>query len=50
MSNSQDNRVLGRTGARLLTEQELQAISGGVHTFVCSIDPLTGAKDGDACR
>lgn len=50
MSNSQDNRVLGRTGARLVTEQELQEIKGGVQTFVCSIDLLTGAKDGDACH
>lgn len=49
MSNPQENRVLGRTGARLVTEEELKAISGGVHTFVCSIDPVTGARDGDAC-
>ena len=50
MSNSQENRVLGRTGARLVTEQELQEIKGAVQTFVCSIDPTTGAKDGDACQ
>ena len=49
MSNTQENRVLGRSGARLVTEEELKAISGGVHTFVCSIDPVTGARDGDAC-
>jgi hypothetical protein len=45
-----DNRVLGRAGARLVTEQELQEIKGAVQTFVCSIDPTTGAKDGDACH
>lgn len=49
MSNTQDNRVLGRSGARLVTEQELQEIKGGVNTFVCSINILTGARDGDAC-
>ena len=49
MSNSQENRVLGRTGARLVTEQELQEIMVGVQTFVCSVNPLTGARDGDAC-
>src|SRR6185503_8310787 len=49
MSNSQENRVLGRTGARLVTEEELQAIKGGVQTFVCSVNPLTVARDGDAC-
>jgi len=49
MSNSQENRVLGRTGARLVTEQELHEIKGGVQTFVCSVNPLTGARDGDAC-
>jgi bacteriocin-like protein len=47
MSNSQENRVLGRAGARLLSEEELQQISGGFHTSLCSNDPTTGAIDGD---
>jgi len=47
MSNLQENRVLGRAGARLLSEQELQQISGGFHTSLCSNDPTTGAIDGD---
>lgn len=45
-----ENRVLGRTGARLLSEQEFQQITGGVNTLVCSVDPITGARDGDACH
>lgn len=29
---NQDNRVLARMQARILTEEEIQAVSGGVHT------------------
>ena len=49
MQNPQENRVLGRAGARDLTEEELQQISGGVHTNNCSFNPITGTLDGDAC-
>jgi len=29
---NQDHRVLARTQARILTEKEIQAVSGGIHT------------------
>lgn len=48
MSNLQEhNRVLGRAGARLLSEDELKQISGGFHTNLCSFDPTTCIADGD---
>ena len=48
MSNSQENRVLGRLGARLLREEELQKVTGGFKTGVCSFDPNTcRVLDGD---
>lgn len=51
MSNSQENRVLARNGARCLTDQELKDVNGGFNTFVCtiSLEPPY-VKDGDACR
>jgi hypothetical protein len=45
-----ETRVLGRTGARELTPQEVENISrgGGAHTeTVCSFDPVTKTPDGD---
>lgn len=48
MSNFQEqNRVLGRAGARLLSESELKQITGGFHTNVCSFNPTTCVVDGD---
>lgn len=48
MSNTQQNRVLSRAGARLLSEEELQKITGGFHTAACSFDPNTcRVLDGD---
>lgn len=48
MSNSHENRVLGRALARLLSEEELQKIAGGFHTAACSFDPNTcRILDGD---
>ena len=51
MSRPDETRVLSRTGARELSKAEAEAVQGGlfVHTNVCSINPLTGARDGDAC-
>ena len=51
MSKPEHNRVLNRLGARELSPEEVDAVSAGLafHTNVCSIDPLTGARDGDAC-
>ena len=46
MKNSQDNRVLGRRGARLVTEVETGIVNGGIRTETkCSFGP-TGV-DGD---
>jgi len=48
MSNQIDNRVLGRRGARLLTGEELNSVSGAAGTTTkCSFDPRTGQHDGD---
>jgi hypothetical protein len=46
---NQDNRVLGRRGARELTPEEVArvAAAGTVHTNVITINPWTGARDGD---
>jgi len=50
MSNLQEtNRVLGRVGARLVSEEELQQIAGGFvargfgsfNTGACNYDPVT---------
>lgn len=41
------SRVLGRVGARLLSDEELKQISGGFHTNLCSFDPTTCIADGD---
>lgn len=44
-----ENRVLGRTGARELTPEELARIGGGgpLITNVITINPKTGQRDGD---
>jgi len=43
-------RVLGRTGARELTPEELAQLSGSgtVHTMYITVNPKTGLVDGDA--
>jgi hypothetical protein len=44
--SEKENRVLGRKGARLVTEVETTAVNGGIHTeTLCSIS-ATG-PDGD---
>lgn len=46
MANEKENRVLGRKGARVVNEQELDRINGGVHTeTVCTFGPK--GLDGD---
>lgn len=41
-----ENRVLGRRGARLVTEVETTAVNGGIETLTfCSIGPK--GPDGD---
>ena len=48
MQNKQEqNRVLGRVGARLLGLEELNAVSGGFATALCSLQPNTPNLDGD---
>ena len=47
MPNSQENRVLGRIGARPLTDQELQQIAGGFITASCTVAFPSGSRDGD---
>ena len=47
MSNQQkDNRVLGRLGARLLSESELDQATGGFAVPTCTFNPQTCAMDG----
>ncbi len=49
MKRNDNNRVLGRTGARELTAEELARISGSgpLITNVITINPKTGQRDGD---
>ena len=41
------SRVLGRLGARELTQQECEQAAGGIHTANCTFDPKTCRMDGD---
>jgi hypothetical protein len=48
MQNTQEqDRVLGRLNARLLGAEELNAVSGGFATALCSFKPGTPTLDGD---
>jgi hypothetical protein len=48
VSKPENNRVLGRTGTRELTAEEVALVSGGLeHTNVITINPYTGQRDGD---
>lgn len=43
-----DDRVLMRQGARELTKEELDSVTGAIQTATkCTFDPATGHKDGD---
>ena len=48
MSKHEDNRVLGRLGARELTPEEVEMVVGfgPEHTNVITFNPVTG-RDGD---
>jgi bacteriocin-like protein len=51
MSNLQEKRVLGRLGARLLSEEELKNITGGFQTAACTFDPIAcQVLDGDCSK
>jgi hypothetical protein len=44
-----DNRVLGRRGARELTPRETEHVTGGIQTnTVCTFEPGSPKPDGDA--
>ena len=47
---SDNERVLSRTGARELTQEELETVKGAFGTLVCTGDPHTPGADGDGCR
>ena len=48
MKSQTKKRVLSRIGARLLNQQEVERVSGGVHTeTLCSFNPVTRQADGD---
>ena len=53
-TGKKSDRVLGRRGARELTREEAEAVSGGfAHTNVCTgafaTQTHTGLGDGDGC-
>ena len=47
MNMREEDRVLGRLGARILQPEELELVTGGVHTNVCIFNPLTNTFDGE---
>ena len=48
MQNTQEqDRVLGRLGARTLSPEELEVVAGGFNTALCSLKPNTPNLDGD---
>ncbi len=48
MANHEDNRVLNRIGARDLTPEEAEDVSGGITTKTkCTFEPITKTHDGD---
>ncbi|HET9183720.1 MAG TPA: hypothetical protein VFP59_16435 [Candidatus Angelobacter sp.] len=44
-----EERVLGRMGAYVLTKQQLETIVGGMTTGACTWDPATNRPDGPDC-
>jgi hypothetical protein len=50
MSEKETNRVLVRTGARLLSREECEHVAGGFQTNVCTINRQTCNADGDSCH
>ena len=46
MSNSKNDRVLSRMGARELTNLEMEEVSGGIIRPRCTFDPKTCVMDG----
>jgi hypothetical protein len=52
MSNHNNERVLGRAGARELTIPEIQHVTGSLSTRFCTAMSTTGLApgDGDGCN
>ncbi len=54
MSDHENNRVLGRKGARELTVEETEIVSGSLQfqTLLCTAMQTTAARpgDGDGCN
>jgi len=44
--NNEDNRILSRSGARELSQEEYDSIAGGFSTR-CTVGPPGGCFDGD---
>jgi hypothetical protein len=54
MSKLDDNRVLGRMGARVITTEEAKSVKGGsattqLCTIISATGTVTGSGDGDGC-
>ena len=47
MTTERDNRVLGRIGARELSDQETQSVQGGIHTLAPCTAPSPAHPNGD---
>lgn len=47
MTNERDNRVLGRFGARELSEQESERVQGGIRTGALCSAPSPAHPHGD---
>ena len=48
MTNTQEqDRVLNRSGARLLGAEELDVVIGGINTGLCTFKTSTQSYDGD---
>jgi hypothetical protein len=47
MTNERDNRVLGRIGARELSDQETQSVKGGIVTLAPCSAPSAQFPHGD---
>jgi hypothetical protein len=47
MLSERDNRVLGRFGARVLSDQETQSVQGAIHTGARCTAPSPAHPNGD---
>jgi hypothetical protein len=47
MANQTTERVLSRTGARIVSDEEARQVNGALRTGLCTFDPKTCAIDND---